>query len=199
MKNIYFQQINGFKIEYIHLPYSWYNVTSASNAIRINGTNTASITPGQYNASSLASALQTALQVVDATFTVTFSSITNNFTIARSMAFVMNLSSPLFTMKRTLGFNAKVDTASATSQNSDSVVFMQNGNSISLHSDILSKALDNHHSDNRDEYVMSIPVDANPGDLIGYFPPNRLEFRFKSPINISNYMTLYLPRYQCEY
>lgn len=175
--------VSGFRVSYIQLPYAWYNITSTSNSIRINGTNTVSITPGQYTASSLASALQTALQVVDATFTVTYSTTTGKFTITRNLGFTLNLSSSLFTMRRQLGFNSTSDTASNTSHTSDSVVNIHNGNSISLHSNLLGKALRNRISDSRSDYVLSIPITGNPGNLLYYAPGQDIVYKFDRPIH----------------
>jgi hypothetical protein len=191
LKNFEFQRVDKFKIEYIHLPYSWYTITSLTNQIRINGSTTVSISAGQYNASNLAAALQTSLQIVDATFTCVYSSITGMFTIARSTNFTMNLSSPLFTMRRQLGFNGTLDTSSATSQTSDSVANLHNGNSISLHSNILSQYLGNQITDNRSEYVTSIPITVNMGNLLVYSPPSDIYYKFREQVN-TRQMTLYL-------
>lgn len=183
LKKFAFRRVDRFRVEYLHLPYSWYNITSSTNQIRINGTTTVSVAAGQYSASTLASALQTALQSVDATFTVTYSSTTGKFTIARSTAFTLNLSSSLFTMKRQLGFNGTSDTGSATSQVSDSFANIHNGNSISLHSDVLSKVLNNAITDTRNDYVLSIPIDQNPGNLIVYRPSQDIYYKFRETID----------------
>lgn len=188
-KKVNLQKVSYFKIEYIHLFYSWYNISSSSNQIRINNSSTVSVTPGSYDSNTLATALQTALQVVDATFTCTYSATTNKFTIARSTVFTMNLSSSLFTMKRQLGFNSTSDTASATSQVSDSCINIHNGNSITFHSDILGKALNNKFSDVRSDFVMSIPINVNPGDIIYYQPTTDNIYKFNEPINISEHVT----------
>jgi hypothetical protein len=190
-KKINFNGIRRFKIEYIQLPYSWYNISSNYNSIRINGTNTVSVTAGWYTASGLASALQTALQVVDATFTCTYSSITGKFTIARTTNFTLNLSSSLFTMRRQLGFNSLSDTAAALTHTSDSIANVHMSNSISLHSDVLSKLLRNEISDHRSDYVMSIPIDVNMGDLLVYRPHTDEWYNFKEPMD-TNSITLQL-------
>lgn len=190
VRNLNKNKAAGFMIEYVHLPYSWYNITSNTNAIVINGGTSVTVTPGSYSASSLASALQTSLQLVDATFTVTFSTTTLKFTIARSTNFVLNLSNSGFTMKRQLGFRSTSNTGSSTSHTSDSVVNLQNGNSVYLHSNVLSMAQDNKISDSRNEFVLSIPIDKNPGELIVY-KPYRSTYLFKDAFDI-NAMTLYL-------
>src|SRR5689334_17461696 len=128
--------VKAFKIEYIQILYSWYNINSSNNQIRINGSTTISITAGSYTATSLASAISTALIAVDATFTCSFSSTTNKFTIARSTNFTLDLNSSLFTMKRQLGFNGTSQLSGASTYTSDSVINVHNNNSISLHSDV---------------------------------------------------------------
>lgn len=182
IKNMRFRKVTSFKIDYISLPYSWYNINSNNNQIMINGSTVVTITSGQYNATSLASALQTALQAVDATFTVTYSTITGMYTIARSTVFVLNLSSASFTMRRQLGFNAKSDTASAISQTSDSYANLQNSNSISLHCELLAKFLDDIITDFRTDYLLSIPIDQNPGNLIVYRPAVDTIYNLREPI-----------------
>ena len=90
--------VKGFKIEYITLPYTWYNVSTSNNSIVVNGA-PVTISAGYYTISTLCTALQTALIVVDATFTCTFSTISGKVVIARSTAFTLNLSSSNWTMR----------------------------------------------------------------------------------------------------
>ena len=171
--NVGWSSVKRFKIEYISLPYSWYNINSKNNSIVVNGT-TYSISAGQYTANTLASTLQTLLQGIDATFTVSWSSQTQKFTTSRSTNFTFNLSSSALTLRRQFGFSLTSDQV-GTQIVSDSVANLQNSNSISLHSDLLSKALNNQITDTRYQYVMSIPIDQNPGGIITYRPSQDVE------------------------
>ena len=193
LQNIWETEIKGFYPEYISLPFSFYNISSSYNSIRVSGV-TISVTAGQYSATSLATALQAALiaGMVDATYTCTYSTITGKFTIARTGNFTLDLNSSLFLMKRQLGFNGTSQLSGAATYTSDSFANLQNSNSISVHSNVFGKALDNAMTDGKGEVMFSVPIDKLPGEIIVYKPDPGIKYYFRQPLSLTERVTFYL-------
>lgn len=88
--------IKGFAVKKIALTYNVYNVQSANGNFYIDynsgGSTLISLTPGNYNATTLATELQTKLQVVNASFAVSYNSTTGKYTITATNPFQFLLS-----------------------------------------------------------------------------------------------------------
>jgi hypothetical protein len=187
---IHRDKVKGFRVDYISLPYTWYNVSTSNNTIVVNGSNV-SISAGYYNITTLCSALQTALVSVDATFTCTYSSSTGKVTIARSTNFTLNLSSSSWTLRRQIGFNGTSNVTGATTFTSDSIVNINNGNSAYLHCSPLGKYIENQTTDNRSDFIISIPIDKSPQEIIYYVPPVENVYTFSQEISLGGDQTFY--------
>jgi hypothetical protein len=72
------------------------------------------ITSGDYTASALASELQTKLNSSSSGFTVTYSTVSLKFTIARTTTFSILWSDPVCTIRQTLGFGSIDDTGASS-------------------------------------------------------------------------------------
>ena len=86
----------GFRIHNVQIPHTYYNITTANNHLRLEDAVSATtyivtLTPGNYSASSLATALQTAINAAATTasgspnFTVTYSATTHKYTLANAL------------------------------------------------------------------------------------------------------------------
>lgn len=80
---------NSFEVDHINIPVTWYNINSTNNILlwddSIGGAITTTITPGNYTANELATELGTQMTADEAqgdTYTVTYNSTTQFFTIA---------------------------------------------------------------------------------------------------------------------
>lgn len=71
------------------IPNSMYSIVAGSNRLNTSA-GLATIPPGAYTPTTLAAAAQTALQALDPTFTVTYSSTTLFFTVARPVVFTID-------------------------------------------------------------------------------------------------------------
>lgn len=102
-----------YRVDHIHMPHNIYNVTSSNNKVYCD-LGDVTLTSGFYTSSTLATHLQTLLQVVDANFTVTYNTNQATFTIANSVSsFVLDFgTNTTNSARQLLGFSA-TDTASA--------------------------------------------------------------------------------------
>jgi hypothetical protein len=116
------------------IPYTWQNVTTGNNQFTLTEAGpgiTITIPPGNYSGASLATAVATALNTSGATntYTVTFSSATQKFTISATGNFTLTFSLSSTIAKR-LGFTAGTTTPSGTSVTSTSVAILADDNEI---------------------------------------------------------------------
>lgn len=174
--------ITDYRINYIYLPYSWYNIDSNYNKIYINST-LYTIPAGQYTAPTLAAQIQTTL---GGSFTCTYSSTTGMFTIANNANFTLDLNNTLMTLRRQIGFNSTTQLTGATTYTSDSFANLLNGSSIYLCSQVLSKVQNSLITDSKLNYVTSIPINQVPGDIIMYQPTQDILYNLQSPTTFKN-------------
>jgi hypothetical protein len=161
------------------IPVTWYNVNSSNNKFDFNDgvARTVTITPSNYTATTLASALQTGLNAsgTGLTFTVTYSTATYKFTVAATGGFSMPFATGTnhtTSICLVLGFTA-TDHGSAASQVSDNAadligepyIYLKCTSITGVNEGILS-------SNSNDTGVLArIPVNVNFGDVILYTAP----------------------------
>lgn len=96
--------IRGALVTAATIPNTMYTVVSGSTDTIPTDAGVATIPAGVYTIAGLATAAQTALQVVDATFTCTYSTLTLKYTIARPVAFSLLWTTALPGASAALGF-----------------------------------------------------------------------------------------------
>jgi hypothetical protein len=102
---------NYLAVKKVSFPFNLYNVQASNGTFSIDYNSiisTVVIPQGNYDALTLRSALQTALQLVDPSFLVTYSNLTSKYTFTATLAFSFLLSSNYRT-SQLLGFDL-VDT-----------------------------------------------------------------------------------------
>lgn len=99
----------GFRVRAAYMPNSFYNINSGNNQLTFNSL-VATVTPGFYSATDLATGLATAMNAVSSGYAVSYSSITGKFTITNATPFTLSVSS----LSRILGLTAA--SPSATTQ-----------------------------------------------------------------------------------
>lgn len=102
----------------IEFPNSFYNITSSNNVLTTSDGD-ATIASGFYNSTEIVSALQTALQSLDATYTVSYNAVNARITIARTGNFTITWSSGL---ARMLGFSSTQTLSGSASYTGDYVL-----------------------------------------------------------------------------
>lgn len=80
-------RVRGALVSAVTIPNTMYTIDAGSNDTINTSAGVATIPAGVYTIGGLATAAQTALQAVDATFTCTYSTLTLKYTIARPVAF----------------------------------------------------------------------------------------------------------------
>lgn len=163
------QKGNDFALEFVSIPGSIYNISSANNSIDTSLGNT-SVAAGTYDINSLVAALQTALQTVDATYTVTVSTITNKVTIACNNNFSLLFGSGPNASKSVasnIGFNAS-DTTSAKTVTGQNVYDMLLNQMLFITIDALGTPGQVNIKQINYQYTFSVPILVNTGNFYSY-------------------------------
>jgi len=102
-----------------------FRITTANQKIYFNeggGNLTATLTPGDYDATSLCAQIKTQMDAAGLTYTITYSDVTNKFTFAISAgSFKLLLSNQTNAVWSSLGWTTLSDTGVAASQTSDTL------------------------------------------------------------------------------
>lgn len=154
------------------IPYTFYNVNSGNNVLRWTWNSilrTTTITPGSYTANTLASAINSAFQAINANLSVTFDSSTFKFTFTFSAAApavgVLNLSQS--TMNDLIGYSPTAsDTSSAGTQTSTQASQMNPINYLFINIDDCSRQIMNAGS--ALSFSFYLPINVNTGEIIAF-------------------------------
>jgi hypothetical protein len=128
---------------------------------------TTTITPGSYTAATLATALNTSFQAIDANLSVTFNSATYKFTFTFSAATpsvgVLNLATS--TMNDLIGYATTAsDTGSAGSQTSTQAAQLNPVNYLFINIDDCSRQIMNAGS--ALSFSFYLPINCNTGEIL---------------------------------
>ena len=191
--------IAALKILEVQIPFTWYTINNNNNTFKLNdgaGTTVVTLPIGNYDSSSLATALGTALTTASAgshTFTVTYASLTQKFTIVSnqtsgSFTFTMAPSDMIegnFDPSIMLGMN-RVDTSSTYSVGfpatliSPNVALITGPNYLYVNSSKVGQSTNLYLPGQSEFHVQSeglgpqlakIPVNCNPGGIIFWQDP----------------------------
>lgn len=161
-----------YELKWVGIPLSNYNVNSSNNIFLFTDNSTArtaTITPGNYDTSTLPAALASAMNAANSgfqTYSVTYSATAGAFTITAGSAFSVNMSSGSNLASGITGFST--NTSSATSQTSNQVVNL--GNTLAINIRIEGAA--NGTTDVKQNWSsFLIPVLGNQGTFLEYFSP----------------------------
>lgn len=146
----------------LSVPRSWYNVTSSTNSIRLNGV-TYQVAPGSYGATGLATALTTALSAIPAS--VTYNSTLMGFTITAAVP--ITLDATLSTMRRAIGFSTSQ--GPSTTLQSDTSIDLAGTRSIHLVFDNMNSTLRESFTGGATSSTIDvIPVTVQSGSILNY-------------------------------
>jgi hypothetical protein len=184
-----------YKLKQAVIPNSIFVVNNTNNKIYFeeNGGSilTATLTTGDYTPSTLITQISNSMTAISAssglarTYTATFSSVTNLFTITVSSSSFKMLMATYTTNSASIitGFNVD-DTSFASSQVSDSVVNFTN-NIYSFNLNIQSQSVINYLVDNSGvSYSFSVPVTTSYGNICVYEPTVNYYIKLDSPTRV---------------
>lgn len=167
------QNIAMFKILEAEIPFSYYVVNNTNNTFLLDAT-TITIPVGNYTATTLAAAVQTALGVG---YTVTYSSQTQKFTIVGAAPFTMTFGGVddvgLTNPRLLLGMNAGVNSSSGTTLVAPNVGEVTGANYVYLNSSsigplfplYLPQKAPNSLAGGKGPQVAKFQMDVNPGEI----------------------------------
>lgn len=157
------------------IPNTIYNFNSSNNSITFNqsgSTVTVSVTVGNYSASTLTTALNTAIAAAGQSITVSFDEENANFTFTGSSAFTIDSA----TMFRQLGLKDQLPTASGTTYTATQVCDF--AGATNLYVRIRNVSMNNLDSRGKTSNIIaSIVSNVNYGDYIFFSPPEVLYFQ----------------------
>jgi hypothetical protein len=183
------------RLAYCLIPNTIYNITSTNNYIdfKVSGTNySASISPGAYNANTLASALQTAMtSQLSNSWTITYNSNQFTYTIGGTTAFQLLFSSGTHastSLWEILGYASSnglsgIDTTSSTSTTSTQVVNFTLP--LAVYINLTNICADQIFSSDGDTFSFVIPIDMEPGSVIEYDCLSNFSQYLKIPDNLN--------------
>lgn len=183
-----FENVIGFKILEAQIPYSFYNVENGMVIVLTDGQVTLEVvplTPGHYNATTLAAHIGTVLTAVagsNRTYTMTYSTATGKFTLTSSVGeafvvradFLFNNQTLQENLARILGWSGNGSSDTATSGGvlvAPFVADVTNPSLLYVRSNQGTRMNTVFQADNGEflgSLIGIIPVNANPGEMISY-------------------------------
>ena len=151
----------NFRIFSVCLPRTYYNIPSNRNSITVDvgsGNQTVSITSKHYTYTSLASALETALQTLDPNISVSYDSTTAKITISDTVNFSIDYSessiAPIIGLEQ--------DKSGSSSYEMDGVLHLGGTRYIDIFSNTLSGLIHGrtYTSDNKGSWLLSVPMEV---------------------------------------
>jgi hypothetical protein len=173
-------QTEKVSIREIIIPNTFYNVVAPQNTF-VTGAGTATIPPGNYSTATLITSLQTLLQAIDATFTVTQNANTNFITVARSTNFTVTANQ----LSTRLGFSANLSGASTYTA---ALVPYLAIPAILVANNVLyeRKNYTTNSNFNPPNLFLTVPNNGNSGAVVFYTPPYPLIYDVNPQRNLLN-------------
>ena len=176
------------------LPNSVYNISSTNNTIFFSGTGdyTGTITAGHYTSSTIATAVQTAMNAVMSGFTVTLDANSNKLTFANASSFHFSWSRDTTGIgcEKQLGFQNNTDSATGTSITAPNAINLIRSSGIIVRfSESSSRVVDSKLSDLGSLYY---PIISDWGTMMIYTGQTSVKqyltfFQSTSALNIRFY------------
>ena len=157
--------VKSIEVLDVHLFNTEYTIRNSNRTIFWNDgvDRQANISKAQYDGTTLASAVQTALNSVGSGYTVSYNEDTLKITISNASAFVLKTGTTTNSIWTTLGFNTGTDSSSATSHTGDNVIKL-----TSKYYYITSNIVDSTHinDDLPDNILLVLGNNQNFGNLL---------------------------------
>jgi hypothetical protein len=169
-------QVDKIEIDFVEIPYTFYSVNATNNVVEIRHDESAdiksgAIAAGNYSPTTMAVALKTLLDTIDdhsdaGTYTVTYSSITHKFTIARSVGTFEIVKNSGSTLYGKLGFSGSV--GASITHTGDQVINLLLTKYINIRSDSLTRYLTvpNVEYGTYRNLLCTVPMTGSPTDII---------------------------------
>lgn len=161
------ERVKSLQIQTYNIPYAFPNVNTYNNQISLTETGhsriTATIATGTYDTSSLISAIKSSLDTASNgtnTFTVSFSDVSNKFTISSSTTdFVISYS--YTSMSKLIGLTADLSSSSHTAT-MQTTINLLTSTELRLHLSGLNSTYEsNSNTQYRGDMIMLIPLAGN--------------------------------------
>lgn len=181
------QNILYAKVIEAEIPVSYYTINSTNNTFTLTDTSSATITltPGNYNSSTLATTLAASLTAGSPggrTYTVTFNSTTQKFTIVVntgtfSLTFGSSTDKGLTNPRFFLGMNGGTNSSSGVTLVAPNTANITGDNYLYICSDILGGLIGtvlpnlSQTGGQKGPQIAKIPVNVNPGEVVYYSDP----------------------------
>lgn len=180
-------RIAKWQVKSVEIPFSYYVINSSNNTITwedsVPNTHSATITPGNYTGSQLASEIQTKMNAQMSGFTVTFSSNTYKLSWSNASTFKL-LASGNTTADEIIGLSG--DGTLATSDASDNAINLSGPHYVMIRSNELSKGRPlSINSTKSTSYIHRTRIEEGVGDIITDKGDTSV-FELETPIVIRN-------------
>lgn len=166
------QKVQQAEVISLEIPYTFYGLTTNNNTIvwTDNATNTysATVPPGNYGATSFATALQTAMNTAMAGFTVTYNREFLKFNFQNTTAFRLDLTNTAGTTTMASKIGLTSATALATNVTPAGVIDLAGTRYIFVKSIRLTrpKITRPFNGNVQDDILYKMTVDGSPGDIL---------------------------------
>lgn len=197
--------IVGLKVVSAEIPLAFYTINSLNNTFIVNynggGNTTVTITPGNYSSTSLRTALETALDVINSSFTVTINTVTSKYVFAAATDFVFTFSSLDTSLALFLGFGVGSFSSTTSSLTAPNVFSVTGASYLYLCSNKLGNLVQLHLPIGDESskggfgpQIAKIPISENPFSVLCWIDPNpELYFNLFNLFQLQNldfYLTL---------
>lgn len=184
-------RIKEVTLHWVAIPNTYYAINATNNVLKLNNAaKSITITPGNYNTTTLAFELKSKIDTAfaDTNTTVTFSNTTYKLSIARTVAFIVDgvptISSS--TAAPILGYS--VSSANALTNIANNVINIAGPNYINLVSAALTKYVFSKtlYVDNTyNTVIASIPTSSSAGGIITLTESIPIAFRYSTKVNLT--------------
>jgi hypothetical protein len=175
--------VKKVQVSEVLIPNVFYNITSSNNTIIVDegkGAQSSSITVGQYDITSLLSALKTALDgnnVLSGIFTCSYSTVTYKVTISSTVAFSITYGN----LADNLGFTDS--TGSASTHTASRIFDISTTRQVYIQSNILTSA---ELNGKRQNILCKVPLNTSFGAIITYKNESENSIVLDNPQDISS-------------
>ena len=185
LKNININNVKEIRINKFLIPTSFDTISASrkNNTLNIEG-NSIVIPDGTYSIAQLTNYLAPVLVAIDATFTITYSSINKTVTIARSTTFTFNLN--LSNAANLLGFSSAGILNTTNTYTSTQSYNPMNLNSIIFCCDKFKFNICSESNKTYENFITMIPVYNLPDSLIIYEPKYPIQFSYENGGSIND-------------
>lgn len=185
--NTQITRITEIVVEALQIPFSYYTVNHSNNILIFDISDTITITPGNYTATTLCNEIKAQMDIVfpGQSSTVTFSTTTLKMTISKASPFTIASSTTNSASTASIMLGFRKNSTLGTTATGDSALNIAGPNYLLLASDYLTEHI--HHKtvyidDSYKNILYTIPVNTSPGDIITDDPKVPIRLSYKATI-----------------